>query len=197
MHLDTPATNEAISALYARDVAADGYVANVTRLWAWRPDMLDAFVDILQRLTDRSALSLRERAVLVCTTAASLGDSYCALAWGATLAKVADAGSAAALLHGETAPALSARQAALAEWARRVVRDPNATTPEDVERLRAAGLGDQEIFDATVYVALRQAFSTVNDALGALPDAQLAEAAPAPVRAAVTYGRPVAPRAAL
>ena len=29
-----------------------------------------------------STLSSRERAVLVCATAASVGDSYCALAWG-------------------------------------------------------------------------------------------------------------------
>ena len=33
---------EARSALCARDVADDGYVANLTRLWAWRPDVFDA-----------------------------------------------------------------------------------------------------------------------------------------------------------
>jgi len=38
----------------------------------------------------------------------------------------------------------------------------------------------------------RMAFSTVNDALGAQPDAQLAAAAPVPVLAAVSYGRPPA-----
>jgi hypothetical protein len=42
-------------------------------------------------------------------------------------------------------------------------------------------------------VALRLAFSTINDSLGAQPDAQLAESLPREVREAVSYGRPVAP----
>jgi hypothetical protein len=71
------------------------------------------------------------------------------------------------------------------------VREPNAITAEDVDRLRAVGLTDQEIFDVTVFVAFRLAFSTVNDALGARPDWQLAAAAPATVRDAVDYGRAV------
>jgi hypothetical protein len=41
-------------------------------------------------------------------------------------------------------------------------------------------------------VALRLAFSTINDALGAQPDGALARALPPEVRQAVTYGRPVA-----
>ncbi len=55
--------------------------------------------------------------------------------------------------------------------------------------LRAAGLDDQAIFDATVFVALRLAFSTVNDALGAAPDKELVDKVPGPVRDAVRYGR--------
>ena len=54
-------------------------------------------------------------------------------------------------------------------------------------------LDDREIFEATVFIAFRLAFSTVNDALGAAPDAQLAAAVPEIVRAAVTYGRAPSP----
>jgi len=43
----------------------------------------------------------------------------------------------------------------------------------------------------TVYVALRVALSTVNDALGARPDAEYQTLAPAAVRDAVTFGRPI------
>jgi alkylhydroperoxidase family enzyme len=85
--------------------------------------------------------------------------------------------------------ALTERERALAEWGRQAVRDPNTTTTEDVERLRAAGLDDREIFEATAYVAFRLAFSTVNDALGATPDPQLVDEAPARVREAVDFGR--------
>ena len=80
----------------------------------------------------------------------------------------------------------------MAAWARKVAKDPNSTTPADIEELRNSGLDDDQIFAITVFAALRLAFSTVNDALGAQPDAQLAESLPPEVRSAVTFGRPVA-----
>jgi alkylhydroperoxidase family enzyme len=129
--------------------------------------------------------------VIVCASVATLGDSYCSLAWGKRLADAADAETAAAVLRASGEGKLDAREKALADWARKVVRSPNATTAEDVVRLRAAGLGEREIFEATALVAFRVAFSTVNDALGARPDRQLAEAAPAAVREAVSFGRAV------
>jgi hypothetical protein len=58
--------------------------------------------------------------------------------------------------------------------------------------LRDSGLDDGQIFAVTAFVALRLAFSTINDSLGAQPDAQLAQSLPPQVREAVTYGRPVA-----
>lgn len=42
----------------------------------------------------------------------------------------------------------------------------------------------------TVFVALRVALSTVNDALGAHPDAEYRTTTPSAVLAAVTYGAP-------
>ena len=62
----------------------------------------------------------------------------------------------------------------------------------DVERLRALGYDDRQIFAITLFIALRLAFSTVNDALGVRPDAQLRDSAPAAVLDAVTFGRPIA-----
>ena len=78
---------------------------------------------------------------------------------------------------------------ALADWARKVVRDPNAITDDDLGALRRAGFDDAQIFAITTFVSLRSAFATVNDALGAVPDRELFDALPEPVRAAVTFGR--------
>lgn len=77
----------------------------------------------------------------------------------------------------------------MAGWARQLVEDPNSTTAADVQKLRDKGLTDEQVFAITVFAALRLAFSTVNDALGALPDAQLVESLPPQVTKAVTYGR--------
>lgn len=195
--LPDPPPGPAVDAVHADDVAWDGYVMNLTRVWAWRPDVLASFGALRGELTGGSGLSARDLAVLVTATAAARGDAYCALAWGTKLAGLSDEATAVTVLRTTSgAPAgpdadgeLSERDAALAAWAGQVVRDPNATTGSDVDRLRAAGLGDREIFEATAWVAFRLAFSTVNDALGALPDPQLAEQAPPGVRAAVTFGR--------
>jgi uncharacterized peroxidase-related enzyme len=186
--LDEPPASESTEQLYADDLESDGYVGNLTRLWCWRPDVHEQFFGLRGLVTKESSLSEREVAVLVTATVSARRDSYCALAWGSRLAKLADDETAAAVIAGND-QALTDRERALAEWARQTVRDPNATVAEDVERLRAAGLSDREIFEATAYIALRLAFSTVNDALGARPDPQLADEAPARVRAAVDFGR--------
>ena len=191
--LGEPPATEAAEAAYAEDRDSDGYVWNVTRLWCWRPDVYESFAALRTNLMEGSALTDRDWAVLVTATASQLTDSYCSLAWGSRLARLSDDETAAQVIAGAAAPELSEREAALAAWARELVRDPNATTERDVARLREVGLGDREIFEASAFVAFRLAFSTVNDALGAAPDKQLAEAAPDAVRAAVAYGRPPSP----
>jgi alkylhydroperoxidase family enzyme len=87
---------------------------------------------------------------------------------------------------------LEPRERALAAWAREVVSDPNGVEPADVAALRIVGFDDAQILAITTFVALRLAFATVNDALGARPDAALRTSTPAAVVDAVTYGRPIA-----
>jgi uncharacterized peroxidase-related enzyme len=184
-----PPPTEAATRMYHEDRSEDGYVWNVTRLWAWRPDVQKAFEALRAGLMDASSLGERDWAVLVTATAAQRNDSYCSLAWGAKLAHLADAETAANVISGRPTQSLSPREAALGAWAGKVVDDPNATTATDVKELRDAGLDDREIFEATTFIAFRLAFSTINDALGAAPDRQLFDAAPEPVRTAVTWGR--------
>lgn len=189
MFIDEPTEDAAVAALYRSDLDEGGYVMNLTRLWAWRPSVSDSFVAARKELLSVTTLSHRERAVLVCATARSLRDSYCSLAWGTELASLVTDKVAAELLATGVSEGLSERESALAEWAQKVVTGPNEITVQDVSRLKEAGFSDQQVFDATVFIAFRQAFSTVNDALGARPDYQLWSAAPTTVRDAVTYGR--------
>ena len=102
------------------------------------------------------------------------------------------AATAVGVLRGTSTSTLSPRETALQRWADQVARDPNGIEAADVEALRAVGLSEQEIFEATAFVAFRIAFSTVNDALGARPDKELTAQAPREVLEAVTYGRPAA-----
>jgi uncharacterized peroxidase-related enzyme len=190
MFLQNAPDNEAVARLHQADLDKRGFVMNLSRAWAWRPDVAEAFLALRGLLTSTSSLSAREQAVLTCATASTLGDSYCSLAWGKMLAGASDPSTAAAVLSASGSAALTPREEALAAWARKVVDNPNGTAAKDLDALRAAGCSEKDIFEATTFVAFRLAFSTVNDALGVRPDRQIAEAAPPEVRNAVAYGRP-------
>jgi alkylhydroperoxidase family enzyme len=110
------------------------------------------------------------------------------LAWGEKLAGVSSPGVAAEIINGGV-EGLEADEKVLADWARKLARDPNAVTEADVDALREAGFDDRQIFAITTFVALRLAFATVNDALGANPDRELYDSTPSEVRSAVTFGR--------
>jgi putative flavoprotein involved in K+ transport len=184
-------TSADVQRLYDADVKDMGYVMNVSRLWAHDAAALDQLSELLRHVVRAGSLTFRARGILVTSCASALGDSYCSLAWGKKLAAEAGDDFAAGVLRGDDGE-LDESEKALAAWARQIARDPNNTDASDVRRLRDAGFDDATIFAITVFVALRIAFSTVNDALGAQPDRQLADEVPASVRRAVSFGRPPA-----
>jgi uncharacterized peroxidase-related enzyme len=189
--LEEPPDSPEVQELFDDDLSDDGFVWNVSRLWAHQPVTLKQLFALMSDAFRASGLSFRQRGILVTAAASTLGDSYCSLAWGGKLAKASDAALAAGVLTGSDT-GLTEQEKAMAAWARKVARDPNATTPADIATLRDCGLDDEQIFAITAFVALRLAFSTINDSLGAQPDAQLAQSLPREVREAVTYGRPPA-----
>jgi uncharacterized peroxidase-related enzyme len=189
--LSEPETTAEAQRLFDEDIAELGFVMNASRLWAYQPDTLAALFGVLRQSIAEHKLTLRERGIVITACTSAFGDSYCSLAWGSKLAEAADADTAAAVLRGVDGE-LTTAERAMADWARKVARDPNRTTAADVQQLRDAGIGDAQIFAITTLVALRLAFSTVNDALGAHPDAEFRSTAPEAVLESVTFGRPIA-----
>ena len=190
--LPDPPPSVAVDRMYAADLDAQGYVAHLTRLWATCPEALHLLSQTLGLAGHLGGLDFRQRQLLITAGASAMGDSYCSLAGGDRLAAAATSETAAAVIGGAT-ETLSASDAALVSWARRMARDPNATTQADVDELRTLGFDDGQVFAVTLYVALRLAFATVNDTLGAAPDPELAERVPPAVLDAVSFGRPPAP----
>jgi len=188
--LPFPEPDDATLAGFAAQRDELGFVMNLTRLWSYQPGLKDGLFALVDSVVKEHDLDFRTRAVLITAMASTLGDSYCSVAWGTKLAGESSAEHAAAVLTGDDAQ-LSAAEVALATWARQLTRDPNATTAKDLEPLRQAGWTDRQIFGLTVFVALRLAFSTVNDALGVRPDAAYHKLAPAPVLDALPTGRPL------
>jgi alkylhydroperoxidase family enzyme len=192
--LDVPEPDDVAQRVFDDDLADVGYVMNLSRLWAYQPTTMNGLFDLLGETVSAHGLTLRQRGIIVSAFASAYGDSYCSLAWGSRLAKATDDRTAAGVLRGDDDGDLTDAERAMAGWVRKVARDANGTSAGDVQVLRDNGFSDSEIFGITVFVALRMAFSTVNDALGARPDAELRASAPAAVLDAVTYGRPVAER---
>src|SRR5271163_1586203 len=186
--LQLPSMTPQAQVLFDEDVAEDGYVMNVTKLWSHNAVLVTNLFDLMRQAVADQDLTFRQRGILVAACASTLGDSYCSLAWGSKLAGVSDPEFAAAVISGSD-ESLSDGERALASWARKVASDPNHTTAQDVGSLRAVGFSDSQIFAVTAFVALRLAFSTVNDALGIGPDPQLHAAAPKAVAEAVRFGR--------
>lgn len=178
------------AALYSADQAELGYIMNASRVWGHNPALMDALFAQLGTIATLYGLTMRQRGILVTACASSLGDSYCSLAWGTKLAVTSSPELAAGVLRG-TDEDLTSSEQALASWARKIAQDPNSTTQADVNTLRTAGFTDEQILGITLFVGLRIAFSTVNDALGAHPDPELRTTTPQPVLSAVTYGRPI------
>jgi len=190
--LDTPSVTADARRLFDSDVDEIGYVMNATRLWAYQPVVLEGMFGLMKDVSIAADLSVRQRGILVAAMASTLRDSYCSLSWGSKLAGQADAAVATGVLRGDD-DGLTPAEHALAEWARTITNDPGHASQTDIDSLRAAGFSDGHIFAITTFVALRIAFSTVNGALGALPDASLRTSVPTEVIGAVPYGRPIAP----
>ncbi len=190
--LAAPEPDRAADELYAEDLAELGFVMNLSRIWAYDPGALDGIFTVARRVARDADLSIRERLLIVLATSAARTSSYCIYAWGSKFDTELDPRSAAAIVRGDQAPVgLPPAEVALVRWARAVALRPYSTTSADIDALREAGWSDKQVFAITVFTALRLAFATVNDALGALPDRELAETTPAALQQAIDFGRPL------
>ncbi len=189
--LALPEPTTEVKRLYDDAAEKDGFVMNLSRLWAHQPELQRGLFGLMGSAVHTAGLSARQRAVLVVACASEFGDSYCAFAWGNKLTRVATPDVAAGVVRGYD-DGLDPTERALARWARKMAREPSGTEAADLQPLRDAGFDDAQIFAITAFVAFRLAFAIVNDSLGVLPDAELYERASEPLRDAVDFGRPVA-----
>ena len=170
--------------------AAFGYVPNFARLFAHRPAVFAAWV----QLKDAVSAEMDPRRYELATLAAAreLRSSYCALAHGKVLAdRFLDAEMVRALAVDHRSAGLDELDVAIMDLAAKVAGDTTAIAEADVEPLRAHGLSDPEIFDVILAAAARCFFSKAVDAAGVEPDAQFAELEPE-LRDALVVGRPIA-----
>jgi len=181
-----------VAELYVDVTAAQGQVTNFARAFAHRPDVYAAWRGLNGAI--KGNMDLRRYELATLAAARRLRSSYCALAHGSVLADrfLGDEATRAAALGDLAAAGLDEVDVAVMELADKVAADGTSVTQGDVDRLRALGLSDADVFDVVAAAAARCFFSTALDALGVQPDARYRETLAPELREALTVGRPIA-----
>ena len=182
-----------VKAIYDKDLAAQGYVANYTRAFSRRPEVLQGWLGLKDAITSGMDSRLYELATVAAATA--IRSSYCSLVHGNILAtSYYPAEKVASMAADEVGDGLDAADVAVVRFARKVAQEAEKITQEDVDELRDVGLSDADVFNVILAAAARCFFSKVLDATGTLPDAALHDM-PDQLRSALTVGREIAPQA--
>jgi uncharacterized peroxidase-related enzyme len=182
-----------VKAIYDKDLARQGYVANYTRAFSRRPEVLQGWLGLKDAITSGMDPRLYELATVAAATA--IRSSYCSLVHGNILAaSYYPAEKVASMAADEVGDGLDAADVAVVRFARKVCLEAEKITQEDVDELRGLGLCDADVFSLILAAAARCFFSKVLDATGTLPDAALHDM-PDELRSALTVGRQIAPQA--
>lgn len=133
-----------------------GFVPNVFRVLAHRPEELRAFVTYHDLLMDKAeGLSKAEREMIVVATSAANGCLYCTVSHGAFLrirAKQPRLSDQVAVNYRDAD--LTPRQRVMLDYALKLSRAPWRVEEADFERLREAGFDQAEIWDIGAITAL-------------------------------------------
>jgi alkylhydroperoxidase family enzyme len=133
-------------------------VANYTKVFALRPNVLDASQELNVAIKVGMDLCRYEPATLA--AARALKSSYCSLAHGKVLRdKFYAAEAVEAMTNSDhEAAGLDATDVAIMEFAGKVARNAPSITAEDVDLLRRHGLSDVDVFQ--VILAAARAYPT-------------------------------------
>jgi uncharacterized peroxidase-related enzyme len=162
------ATGE-VAEMYEDDRADQGYVANTTRAFSHRPQVLEAWAGLRAAVT--GAMDSRRYELATLAAARRLRSSYCMLGHGEVLAtRFYNAEKLREIAADHRAAGLDEVDVAVMDLADKVAGDATSVTQGDIDRLRDLGLTDAEVFDVVATAAARAFFTKVVDALGFQPD---------------------------
>ena len=184
----SPAGNEELRAMYERQQAHYGYLPNYAKVFCYRPEIMGLWAQLqsgIKRHMDR-----RRYELVTFAAANALRSTLCSLAHGKLLTEFFSMEDVQAIARGEAPHSLSAAEAALMVFGRKVARDASAVTADDVELLKQHGFTDAEIFDISATAAARAFWTKMLDSLGVEVDAPLRAMSPE-LRNALTVGRPI------
>jgi uncharacterized peroxidase-related enzyme len=177
-----------VRAMYAQQQGKYGYVPNYAKVFSHRPQIMALWADLLAGI--RRNIEPRRFELVTTAAAQALRNSYCSLAHGRALTRYLPADEIRGLFADARRTTLTAVEAAIVEFARKVAADASAVTAQDVDELKRHGCSDAEVFDIAATAAARAFFAKLLDALGAQPDSAYLDM-DAELREALTGGRQI------
>lgn len=144
-----------LESIYRELIEKRGKVANILKVHSLNPGSLKNHLDLyLTLMFGESGLSRAERESVAVVTSANNDCDYCVRHHEEPLKRYEkDADKLAQIRAGKNFDGLSPRLAAMLAHARKLTSAPGEMTSADVEKLRAAGLKDDEILDLTLVTA--------------------------------------------
>ena len=173
--LDVPSEDEVpaeVRALWEKPLEKLGFVPNVLRVMALRPDHLLgwwAYYDELMR--GESELTKEQREMIAVVVSAQNRCHYCVVSHSAALRKLTGDPDLADQLatNYRYAPVTSAERAML-EYAVKLTIESSACTQDDVDALRAEGWTDEDILDIAQVAAMFNFTNRLASGLGWVPN---------------------------
>ena len=179
MHVHTVPPEDAtglVRKFYDEDLADDGYISNISRLYSLKPEVLAAWRTLIGSIRDTMDLRRYELATLA--AAEALRCRYCVAAHAEVLqSKFYDRPQLEAITRDYRTAGLDPVDVAIMVFAEKVALHAYRVTPEDIDELRGHGLTDTEIFEVALTASARAFFSKSLDSMGAEPDEALASTA--------------------
>ncbi|MBC7871190.1 MAG: peroxidase-related enzyme [Chitinophagaceae bacterium] len=178
-----------VKEIYEAAEERSGYVPNYIQLFSHRPEVYQAWQNLLMSI--RKNMRLRRYELVTLAAARQLECSYCMLAHGDVLLTSGEVDEAqlAAIAQDYHHARLAPDEVAVMEFAEKIITKASSVTQADVDHLKSFGISDAEILDITLATAARSFFSKTLDALNAEPDAKYMGLDSA-LRSILTVGRP-------
>ncbi len=184
--------NADVRAMYERQQSFWGFVPNYARVFCYRPEIMGLWAQLqagIKRNMDKRRFEL-----ITFAAAHTLRSTLCSLAHGRALTAFFSMEDVQLMARGASPASLTAAEAAMMSFARKVARGAFAIAPGDVTELKKHGFTDAEVFDIAATVAARAFWTGVIESLGVEPEPPLLELEPE-FRRTLACGRPLAANA--
>ncbi len=162
----------AVHELWKPSLEKLGFVPNVLRLYALRPDNLlawNAWYDVAMK--GDSGLTRAEREMIAVVVSVANDCAYCIAAHGAALRKLTkDPGLADAIAADHTTAPVEPRVRTMLDYAVKLTLRPREMSEADVAALRAAGWSDEDVMDVAEVTGLFNMSNRMASGLGWAPN---------------------------